>query len=464
MTPTNHQSATHDNNNHSQSKDVYIDSLLQQLAEKETLISEKDNLICQIREELDVFKKKHSSAPQQLDSVDSIIEDSQLHDRIIPRCHPRQHGLNYELATRVPVGSIVKISDYLGAQRKLNAKHAMDEELEQTKWYSPPVQRVRWGEDQKLSHADWGDLFFDLFYVAAAHNLVELLWSAAKSKELLRGGIFFIGTLGPLWMCWQYQTYYRARYETNDYFHPLLFVLRYIFIALAISNVSESMTHGNIMAFILGVISDLIICMGLDLELYYKAIGDKDCIKAHTMDHIKYRRGVTFVLYVAALIIAAVSFARSPKEAGHRLLISSTETEDSSSGSDQAANGALMENEISRLDYEIPGDIPITLTAIAYILVYVLSVVRFYWNDKYSGDVRCWYVPCNFGYVIHRQGEFVMLMIGEGVLSLLTSPNVYGHPYVVEHYLIVMAGTLTMMFIQVLHFQSDHLDSSHHAL
>ena len=464
MTPTNHQSATHDNNNHSQSKDVYIDSLLQQLAEKETLISEKDNLICQIREELDVFKKKHSSAPQQLDSVDSIIEDSQLHEGIIPRCHPRQHGLNYELATRVPVGSIVKISDYLGAQRKLNAKHAMDEELEQTKWYSPPVQRVRWGEDQKLSHADWGDLFFDLFYVAAAHNLGELLWSAAKSKEFLRGGIFFIGTLGPLWMCWQYQTYYRARYETNDYFHTLLLVLRYIFIALAISNVSESMFHGNIMAFILGVISDLIICMGLDLELYYKAIGDKDCIKAHTMDHIKYRRGVTFVLYVAALIIAAVSFARSPKEAGHRLLISSTETEDSSSGSDQAANGALMENEISRLDFQIPGDIPFTLTAIACILVCVLAVVRFYWNDKYSGDVRCWYVPCNIGYVIHRQGEFVMLMIGEGVLSLLTSPNVHGHPYVVEHYLIVMAGTLTMMFIQVLHFQSDHLDSSHHAL
>jgi hypothetical protein len=55
MTPTNHQSATHDNNNHSQSKDVYIDSLLQQLAEKETLISEKDNLICRIREELDFF-------------------------------------------------------------------------------------------------------------------------------------------------------------------------------------------------------------------------------------------------------------------------------------------------------------------------------------------------------------------------------------------------------------------------
>ncbi len=38
-------------------------------------------------------------------------------------------------------------------------------------WYFPPVQRQRWGEDHSLPHVNWGDLFFDLFYVGAAHNL-----------------------------------------------------------------------------------------------------------------------------------------------------------------------------------------------------------------------------------------------------------------------------------------------------
>lgn len=32
--------------------------------------------------------------------------------------------------------------------------------------YAPPVQRQRWGEDHILPHVNWGDLFFDLFYVS----------------------------------------------------------------------------------------------------------------------------------------------------------------------------------------------------------------------------------------------------------------------------------------------------------
>ncbi len=38
-------------------------------------------------------------------------------------------------------------------------------------WYLPPVQRQRWCDDQILPHVNWGDLFFDLFYVGAAFNL-----------------------------------------------------------------------------------------------------------------------------------------------------------------------------------------------------------------------------------------------------------------------------------------------------
>ena len=40
-----------------------------------------------------------------------------------------------------------------------------------TPFYLPPVQMQRWGDDQILPHVNWGDLFFDLFYVGAAFNL-----------------------------------------------------------------------------------------------------------------------------------------------------------------------------------------------------------------------------------------------------------------------------------------------------
>jgi len=44
--------------------------------------------------------------------------------------------------------------------------HFLDHRTHIVPWYSPPIQRQRWGEDSVLPHVNWGDLFFDLFYVA----------------------------------------------------------------------------------------------------------------------------------------------------------------------------------------------------------------------------------------------------------------------------------------------------------
>ena len=38
-------------------------------------------------------------------------------------------------------------------------------------WYAHPIQRQRWNEDHVLPHVDWGDLFFDLFYVGAGEKV-----------------------------------------------------------------------------------------------------------------------------------------------------------------------------------------------------------------------------------------------------------------------------------------------------
>ena len=43
-----------------------------------------------------------------------------------------------------------------------------DEEDDSMAFYFPPRQRQRWGDSQHAPHTDWGDIFFDLFYVAAA--------------------------------------------------------------------------------------------------------------------------------------------------------------------------------------------------------------------------------------------------------------------------------------------------------
>ena len=37
--------------------------------------------------------------------------------------------------------------------------------------FAPPRQRQTWNDTQILPRLNWGDLFFDLFYVAAAYNV-----------------------------------------------------------------------------------------------------------------------------------------------------------------------------------------------------------------------------------------------------------------------------------------------------
>ena len=63
------------------------------------------------------------------------------------------------------------MSQLLGGDENETDEHQDQGHGSKTPWYLPPIQRQRWGEDQDLPHIDWGDWFFDLFYVGAAFNL-----------------------------------------------------------------------------------------------------------------------------------------------------------------------------------------------------------------------------------------------------------------------------------------------------
>jgi hypothetical protein len=78
-------------------------------------------------------------------------------------------------------------------------------------------QRQRWGEKQSLPHGDFSDTFFDLFYVAAAYNLGNIL----KAEPSNTGILYFLGCFLPLQTLWFYKTYFDARFYfiVNDFFH-----------------------------------------------------------------------------------------------------------------------------------------------------------------------------------------------------------------------------------------------------
>jgi Bacterial low temperature requirement A protein (LtrA) len=73
-----------------------------------------------------------------------------------------------------------------------------------------------------MPHVNWGDLFFDLFYVAAAFNLAVIL----KESLSWEGFLYFICCYIPIMAQWNEKLVYDARFapEDNLYHRSLEFV------------------------------------------------------------------------------------------------------------------------------------------------------------------------------------------------------------------------------------------------
>ena len=68
---------------------------------------------------------------------------------------------------------------------------ANDGHAESLPWYTHPIQRQRWNEDHVLPHVNWGDLFFDLFYVGAGEK-VTCFYVFVKQFDLLSSEPFVV--------------------------------------------------------------------------------------------------------------------------------------------------------------------------------------------------------------------------------------------------------------------------------
>jgi hypothetical protein len=94
--------------------------------------------------------------------------------------------------------------------------HDHDQGPEDLPFYSPPRQRQRWGDTQIAPHTNWGDIFFDLFYVAAAYNLGTVL----STDPTATGLMYTVALFFPILSLWLFKTYYDARfYYHDDVFH-----------------------------------------------------------------------------------------------------------------------------------------------------------------------------------------------------------------------------------------------------
>ena len=329
--------------------------------------------------------------------------------------------------------------------------HFHDDEEHTIPWYAPPVQRQRWGADQSLPHINWGDLFFDLFYVAMSYNLGGMLMSALTPQDWPRGLIYYVGIFGPLYTTWETATYYESRYTKVDYAHRLFDIIRYMFVSTAVLHIKPLDLLADprsleALIFVSAILFESAMHLGLNLELYFKGRGDRAAIRNHTWTKIKYQLLPTIAMYTSAVVVAAVHFAHVP-------------TDEKS----EYNNYRYLAEE----RYETSGprwtltDLPLTLTALAYLL----NIFHTTWRKMRAtsgkhGDIRTRFVPNNVGYMIHRYGEWIMLMVGESILSLLIVETTESRNY----YIITTFGVLSVILLHILKVESDPSHAEDHAL
>ena len=287
--------------------------------------------------------------------------------------------------------------------------------------YDPPRQRQRWNDDEVLPHVNWADLYFDLFYVAAAYNLSYVLMGMDLTTPY-EGVLYFLGLFGPILVEWFITTYFDARFSIGaDPYHWFVEMLRFCFLATAVVHIRppyemrEPSVYPDMFGFALGCTCLCIVNVYTSLEVITKGVGDKEAIKhSETFNIMSY--SIQFVFYLAATCISGIAYYGNTEE--HSRLL-------------------------ARADVTNDGNvthIPIILCIagwVSNVIFFMLNMLR--WKNKTEEEFKNRVVPLNVGFCIHRIGELVMLLLGESILSLLiveTSTNQ-------EYYIALYAGIIS---------------------
>jgi hypothetical protein len=81
---------------------------------------------------------------------------------------------------------------------------------------------------------NWGDLFFDLFYVAAAYNVGNII----KYSPTSQGFLYFVGCFWAVMYMWLDKMHYDARFYTHDdIYHRLFEVAVLVVLATAVLHI-----------------------------------------------------------------------------------------------------------------------------------------------------------------------------------------------------------------------------------
>ncbi len=218
---------------------------------------------------------------------------------------------------------------------------------------------------------------------AAAYNLAYII----KTDPNLLGLLYFLGCFGPVVTIWLRKLYYDSVFNLpDDIFHVGLEIIQLLFLAGAILHIRPVKYMSNesypaIFFFCLScwLCSVYTICSYLEIRFW--GVDGEYSAKYSAMTSI-------FIHLPGVLLVSAATMY-----SGHAFYYR-----------DRNDNYSNEEESFQH--------IPIILMLSSWIVQQVVLYPVHIWRGK-GNDFKKYHIPVNVEFIIHRQGEFTMLMLGE---------------------------------------------------
>mmetsp|Transcript_30879 Transcript_30879/g.61143 ORF Transcript_30879/g.61143 Transcript_30879/m.61143 type:complete len:494 (-) Transcript_30879:222-1703(-) len=313
---------------------------------------------------------------------------------------------------------------------------------------APAQQRLRWGETQISPHVVWADLFYDLFYVAAAYNCGYILYYHPNMDGLL----YFLGCYGPTYSnFWFNKLIYDSKFENSGTFASFFFdAIQMLLLACSVLHTQNAyyMSKGSkryMWVFCAANTAAIFLYLSRYIQIALGWVRNADSAKTAAKFEI-IRIIPTFATMICATTIAY-------------------QTHQTYSAKSDYDGGNSDFEKVSRMlagnKYEIkdPKNMPIYLCLATW---FIDPITRFFVDfvliSKETYKARD--VPIHVEYVSHRYMEFTMLMLGESVLSLLIVNIVPTEDY----YLTFIAGVISIILLTNMHLSSQPHHGENQAL
>lgn len=232
--------------------------------------------------------------------------------------------------------------------------------------FSPPRQRQKWGSDQVLPHVNWGNLFFDLFYVAAFYNLGNILVGDPSPI----GIFYFLSCFFSILLLWNQKLRYDSQFTYgDDIFHKVFEAAFLVILAANVSfihqvpRLSKPDKYPDVFGFSLSLTVLTLMNCARYIECYWYGRGQRKNIKRVTMTYLQFQI-VPLAFYIASTTVAGMAYFGNSQDDDHRRSLAEAYDDD---------------EQVTNCYNDMKKHIPMLMVLVAYVAHQLWMIVKIVW-------------------------------------------------------------------------------------